>query len=126
TPRLVDMDMHLERNDADVGIRPEVRALGKLQRPCVCGKFLHVGDEKFWIRGVTYGTFKPDPTGLQFPSRPVVERDFQAIAKAGFNAIRVYTLPPRWLMDVAAANGLRVMIGLPWEQHITFLDDPLR
>src|SRR5262249_16868588 len=34
--------------------------------------------------------------------------------------------PPRWLMDVAMANGLRVMVGLPWEQHITFLDDAAR
>ena len=31
-----------------------------------------------------------------------------------------------WLLDLAAAHGLRVMIGLPWEQHIAFLDDKAR
>ena len=30
------------------------------ERPRVEGKFLYVGDEKFWIRGVTYGTFHPN------------------------------------------------------------------
>ena len=45
---------------------------------------------------------------------------------AGINAVRVYTVPPRWLLDLAAAHGLRLMIGLPWEQHIAFLDDKAR
>src|SRR5437870_3956189 len=31
------------------------------RRPEVRGKFLYVGGEKLWIRGVTYGTFKPAP-----------------------------------------------------------------
>ncbi len=97
-----------------------------MQRPRVHGKFLFVGDEKFWIRGVTYGTFKPDQSEVQFPPQDAVERDFRAIADAGLNAIRVYTTPPLWLMNAAADFGLRVMIGLPWEQHVTFLDDPFR
>jgi len=97
-----------------------------MQRPRAHGKFLFVGDEKFWIRGVTYGTFKPDYSGAQFPPQDIVEQDFRAIANAGLNAIRVYTVPPLWLMDAAAALGLRVMIGLPWEQHVTFLDDHVR
>ena len=25
---------------------------------------------------------------------------------------------PRWLLDLAADHGLRVMVGLPWEQHV--------
>jgi GT2 family glycosyltransferase len=97
-----------------------------MRRPRVHGKFLYIGREHFWIRGVTYGTFRPDPAGLQFPTRDVVERDFRAIAEAGLNSVRVYTTPPRWLLDVAAACSLRVMIGLPWEQHIAFLDDSTR
>jgi O-antigen biosynthesis protein len=99
---------------------PFMRAL---ERPRVEGKFLFVGDEKLWIRGVTYGTFRPDEMGSQFPSAEVVARDFAAMADAGLNAVRVYTVPPRWMLDLAAAHGLRVMIGIPWEQHITFLDD---
>jgi GT2 family glycosyltransferase len=98
----------------------------EMQRPRVHGKFLFVGDEKFWIRGVTYGTFKPDHSGVQFPPIDIVERDFRAIADAGLNTIRVYTVPPLWLVHAAAEFGLRVLIGLPWEQHVTFLDDRLR
>jgi cellulose synthase/poly-beta-1,6-N-acetylglucosamine synthase-like glycosyltransferase len=94
----------------------------EMRRPRVQGKFLFVGEEKFWIRGVTYGTFKPDRSGLQFPSQDILKRDLQAIADEGLNAIRVYTVPPLWLMDAAAASGIRVMIGLPWEQHVAFLD----
>jgi glycosyltransferase involved in cell wall biosynthesis len=97
-----------------------------LERPKVKGKFLFVGDEKFWVRGVTYGTFRPHDAGAQYPAPEVVERDFTAIRKSGLNAVRVYTVPPRWLLDLAAAHGLRLMIGLPWEQHITFLDDKVR
>ena len=45
------------------------------------------------------------------------------MVRAGLNAVRVYTPPPMWLMDLAAESGLRVMAGSPWEQHIAFLDD---
>jgi GT2 family glycosyltransferase/sugar lactone lactonase YvrE len=45
------------------------------------------------------------------------------MAAAGINTVRVYTAPPEWLLDRAAGHALRVMIGLPWAQHIAFLDD---
>lgn len=92
-------------------------------RPRVAGKFLFVGEEKFYVRGVTYGTFAPAADGHQYGEPAEVERDFAAMRAAGVNAVRTYTTPPLWLLDLAAANGLRVMVGLPWEQHITFLDD---
>src|SRR5580765_4637866 len=44
------------------------------------------------------------------------------MAATGVNAVRTYTAPPRWLLDAAQRHGLRVMIGLPWEQHVAFLD----
>ncbi len=33
-------------------------------RTVVKGKFIYVGDEKFYIRGVTYGPFRPDERWL--------------------------------------------------------------
>jgi O-antigen biosynthesis protein len=90
------------------------------------GKFLFVGDKKLYVKGVTYGTFRPDENGLQFPPREIVEQDFAAMREAGFNCVRTYTPPPLWLLDLAAARGLRVMAGLPWEQHIAFLKDRRR
>src|SRR5262245_29462535 len=115
-----------ESNASNRPHQGETRRRCEMQRPRVHGKFLFVADKHFWIRGVTYGTFRPDPAGPQFPPRDVVERDFRAIAAAGLNAVRVYTAPPRWLMDTVAVCGLRVMIGLSWEQHVAFLDDYMR
>ncbi len=92
-------------------------------RPEVRGKFIFIGDDKFWVKGVTYGTFAPDANGIQFPAADMVERDFSAMAESGINTVRTYTPPPLWLLDAAQRNGLRVMVGLPWEQHIAFLDD---
>ena len=98
----------------------------RLRRPEARGKYLYVGTEKLWVRGVTYGTFRPDARGNEYGSRDRVERDFTAIRANGFNAIRTYSVPPRWLLDAAARYGLRVMVGLPWEQHVAFLDEPAR
>jgi GT2 family glycosyltransferase len=95
-------------------------------RPRVAGKFIFVGNEKFWVRGVTYGTFRPDRNGNEFGDRSVVERDFSQIAANGLNTVRTYTVPPRWFLDAAQQHGLRVMVGVPWEQHVAFLDDKRR
>jgi GT2 family glycosyltransferase len=92
------------------------------ERPVVRGKFLYVGDQKYWVKGVTYGTFAPDADGNEYHDREHVEKDFAAMAANGINTVRTYTVPPRWLLDIAQQQGLRVMIGLPWEQHVTFLD----
>jgi GT2 family glycosyltransferase len=92
-------------------------------RPRVNGKFLAVGPAKLWVRGVTYGTFGPQPDGTDCPPDAVLERDFAAMRAAGVNAVRVYTVPPRRLLDAAQRHGLRVMAGLPWEQHVAFLDE---
>jgi glycosyltransferase involved in cell wall biosynthesis len=45
------------------------------------------------------------------------------MAAIGVNAVRTYTVPPTWLLDLALQHRLRVMVGLPWEEHVTFLDD---
>ena len=95
-------------------------------RPHIQGKFLYRGNQKFWIRGVTYGTFRPNVEGDQFPLASIVEQDFRRIAAHGFNAVRTYTVPPTWLLDLAQEHGLLILVGLPWEQHITFLDDQAR
>jgi hypothetical protein len=93
------------------------------ERVCVDGKFLARGGERFLVKGVTYGTFAPDAAGVQFPVAAQVERDFAAMARAGLNTVRVYTPPPVSLLDAAGLAGLQVMVGLPWAQHIAFLDD---
>ena len=95
-------------------------------RPTVQGKFLFLGAEKFWVRGISYGTFYMDENRQERLSPETVERDFSQMAARGFNVVRVYTAPPRWLLDAAWKHGLRVMIGLNWGEHMAFLDEPGR
>ena len=88
----------------------------------VQGKFFFAGEAKFFVKGVTYGPFPSGPDGTQFPGRETVTRDFRLMAEMGANTLRVFTVPPVWLLDLAAAAGLKVLAGIPWSQHITFLD----
>jgi len=92
----------------------------------VRGKFLFVDGQKLYIRGITYGTFRPDGNGGEYPAPAVIEQDFAKMSASGFNAIRTYSVPPVLLLDIAQQKGLRVMVGLPWEQHLAFLDDKNR
>ena len=101
----------------------EVHTLGSVERVKVKGKFLYCGQEKFHIKGVTYGTFAPREDGSQFPDEAVVDMDFRLMKEHGINAVRTYTVPPTYLLDIALRYELKVMVGLPWEQHITFLED---
>ena len=119
---------------------PEVRrhrAPAAAAHVAVDGKFLRVpasaridtgaaparrGD-RFLVKGVTYGTFAPDAEGCQFPSPQRVDEDFRLMADLGINTVRTYTPPRLDLLDTAARYGLRVMVGLPWSQHVAFLDD---
>ena len=95
-------------------------------RPHVAGKFIYKGDEKLYIRGVTYGTFRPGPDGREQHDPLQVARDFVQMRDTGINTVRTYTVPPRWFLDLAYEHGLYVMVGLPWEQHVTFLDNAER
>src|SRR4029079_8039202 len=87
------------------------------------GKFLFDGNEKLYVRGTTYGTFAADDNGDELPCAEVVARDFAAMAATGINAVRTYTAPPRWLLDAAQAQGLKVMVGLAAERYGGYLND---
>jgi len=93
----------------------------------VDGKFFRAGPgeqaPKHYIKGVTYGPFGPGSHGGQFPETEIVDRDFALMVTAGINTVRVFTVPPVWLLDTAATHGLKVLVGLPWSEHVTFLDD---
>ena len=84
---------------------------------------LRVAGRPWFLKGVAYGTFAPDADGWQFPVPARVAADFEAMARCGFNTVRIYTAPPGWLLDEASRCGLRLMVGLSWAQHVAFLDD---
>jgi GT2 family glycosyltransferase len=92
-------------------------------RPTVRGKFLFEGDRKLYLKGVTYGTFRPDANDDEFPPPEIVAEDFRAMKDNGVNALRTYTAPPCWLLDEAHRRGLRVMVGLAAEREVGYLND---
>lgn len=87
----------------------------------VASKFFFEGDRKFFIKGVTYGPFKPDENGDQFGRPEQVDVDLRMMREIGLNVLRVYHAPPEWFVEKCAAAGMRVLITLPWEKHIEFL-----
>jgi O-antigen biosynthesis protein len=93
-----------------------------LNRLRVQGKFFFAGEEKVFLKGVSYGPFVTGTHGEPLPEEPVIKQDFALMQELGVNCIRVYIVPPGWFLELAELYGLRVLIGIPWSQHITFLD----
>ena len=103
---------------------PSLSTNGKFRRVRSRGKFLFVGNNKFLVRGATYGAFRPDAEGREYRDEKILERDFTMMAANGLNAVRIpHTTPPRELLDIAQAQGLRVMVGLSAEQFAGYLID---
>src|SRR6516225_5583117 len=93
-------------------------------RTSIDGKFLSAGGETFFVRGVTYGAFRPDESGREYADDKAIEQDFAQMAALGINTVRIpHTVPPRSLLDIAGRHGLRVMAGLSAEQAAGYLID---
>src|SRR6266704_1102665 len=105
----------------ELGSAPETASVDS--HVILAGKFLWVGQEKLYVRGVTYGTFRPGMDGSAFPSPKVVEHDFSLMSANGVNAVRTYTPPPHWLLEIALKCNLRVLVGMQGERHYTFLHE---
>src|SRR5579859_861976 len=91
-------------------------------RVTVDGKFFRLGEKKFHIKGVSYGPFAPNGDDGHFASREQTAKDFAQIRELGANVVRVYHVPPRWFLDLALETGLRVLVDIPWNKHLCFLD----
>lgn len=88
----------------------------------VDGKFFRLGGKKFYVKGVTYGPFAPDARGEFFGSPERVRADFEMIRQLGANVLRVYYVPSKWFLDLALEFDLRVLVDVPWNKHICFLE----
>src|SRR3954454_2027645 len=74
------------------------------------GKFFRLGEEKFYVKGVTYGPFAPNADGDPLPTPENTRKDFEQIVEMGANCIRIYHLPPVWFLDLAAEMGLKIFL----------------
>ncbi|HEU5396334.1 MAG TPA: glycoside hydrolase family 2 TIM barrel-domain containing protein, partial [Verrucomicrobiae bacterium] len=94
----------------------------RASRVVVDGKFFRLDGRKFYVKGVTYGPFAPKPDGETFPDPEQAARDFAQIVELGANVLRVYYVPPAWILDLAARHGLKFLVDIPWPKHLCFLD----
>ncbi len=92
------------------------------ERVSVDGKFFRLGARKFHVKGITYGPFAPNADGELFASPEQTARDLKQLLELGANLLRVYHVPPRWFLDLAAQEGLKVLIDIPWAKHLCFAD----
>ena len=82
----------------------------------VDGRHLSVDGAPWRIRAVTYGSFLPRPgDGAAFPVPAQVRADLHSVAAAGLNTVRTYALPPPDLLDAAEELGLRLLVGLHYQ-----------
>ena len=72
------------------------------------------------------------PTGRSHPTPPENPSPlpsklgviFELIHELGANLLRVYHVPPRWFLDLAQEHGLKLLVDVPWNKHLCFLDSP--
>jgi len=84
-------------------------------------KFFFEGDRKFFVKGVTYGPFRPDAEENYLGGPEQVDADLALMRQVGLNVVRIYHAPPRWFLDRCAEARMRVLVTLPWAKHIEFL-----
>ena len=85
-------------------------------RLTVHGKHFHLDGKPHFLRTVTYGPF-PE-TSDHSP-----ETDFPGIRSAGFDSVRIYSLPNHQLLDQAAQNGLVVIATHAWGHGCDFITE---
>jgi glycosyltransferase involved in cell wall biosynthesis/exo-beta-1,3-glucanase (GH17 family) len=91
------------------------------------GKFFRLGQSKFYVKGVTYGPFEPNRDGDVFPNPEQAQADFEQMIELGANCVRIYHVPPKWFLNLAAKMGLRIFLDVAWPKNLSFVDnDDLR
>ena len=69
--------------------------------------------EKIFIKGVGYGAWRPNQLPWIHRVNPeIMEKDFELIRSAGFNAIRTWAPLTRSELDLARKYGLLVIMGI--------------
>ncbi|MCF6313007.1 MAG: glycosyltransferase [Verrucomicrobiales bacterium] len=94
-----------------------------VNRITACGKFFRDGERPFFVKAVSFGPFPPDSQGRTLPVGEALMTDLQTVRDLGANVLRVYEVPPLSFVDACRDLGLRVIIGIPWAQHVDFLAD---
>ena len=95
-------------------------------RVVVDGKFFRLGDKKFYVKGIAYGPLPPNAQGQPFASPEQTALDLDQMRDLGTNVLRVYNIPPRWLLDMAQDREMKLLVDVPWNKHLSFDSGPRR
>ena len=87
-------------------------------------KLLQVNGQRFWIKGVSYGSFRENSEGERFPEIGRIREDFARMAESGINLVRLYDAPSERIADAAAEAGLYLMVDVSWGLSGFELEDP--
>ena len=87
------------------------------------GKFFRLGEDKFCVKGVTYGSFRAGADGEPFKTPEQTRRDFALIRELNANTIRIYRMPPTWFLDLAESMGLKLLLDIAWGKQLVFTED---
>ncbi len=87
------------------------------------GKFLREDGKKVFLKGVSYGPFHPNGRGELFPEDDQLKTDLEHIQRLGLNTIRLYELPTQLVLETAARLGLKLLVGIPWMEHVDFISN---
>lgn len=93
-------------------------------RVVAAGKWLRLDGRKHFLRAVSYGPFKPNSRGEPWPEESRLNQDFEMIRAFEFNAVRVYELPTDAVLAAAVRHSLKLIVGIPWAQHVDVLGWP--
>lgn len=88
------------------------------------GFHFYRGGEKWLVKGVAYGPFRPDDQGDPYPPIPRMADDFDRMKEAGINTLRLYTPPSDVLATLAQERGLYLLFDIPWPKHLDVYGKP--
>jgi O-antigen biosynthesis protein len=94
-----------------------------IERVRVDGKFLQLGDSKFYVKGLSYGPFPTNSFGDCLPDPSQFSQDLAHIRSLGANTLRLYSVPSPDVLDRLLHFELRVLLDIPWEKHRCFFED---
>lgn len=86
------------------------------------GKFFRLGEEKFTLKGVTYGPLAGE-NGSPFATPEKTRRDFELIKQLNANCIRIYHAPELWFLELAVEFGLKIFLDVTWPKNVVFTED---
>ncbi len=122
----LEIGLAATEDDGELDQSPGMNVLPLFSRDRVRvdGKFFRLGPTKYFPKGVTYGPFAPSASGDFLPEIDGVKADFELIRQLGANLLRLYHVPPRWFLDLAFEYQFKLLVDVPWNKHVCFLDDP--